>query len=286
MLLSAAFQVPSDKSPLSPPFSERSEKRTLRGEKSKALLTFLLFLLTLSLASCQQPTTALEPEVLNTYPHDPNAFTQGLLFYEGDLYESTGLFGASTVREVDLETGEVIRTLPLAGDLFGEGLARVDDQLYQITWQSGRAFVYDLETFEQEGRFSYETEGWGLCFDGEDLYMSDGSATLFERDPETFEITREAQVTLRGEPVERLNELECVGEHVYANVWQTDTIVKIDKNSGKVVGKVDASGLLGDAPTNPDAVLNGIAYNPETETFYVTGKLWPELFEVRFVEEQ
>ena len=247
---------------------------------------FFLLLLTFGLASCQQTTTTLEPQVLNTYPHDPDAFTQGLLFYGGDLYESTGLFGASSVREVDLETGEVIRTLPLAGDLFGEGLARVDDQLYQITWQSGRAFVYDLETFEQEGRFSYETEGWGLCYDGEDLYMSDGSATLFERDPETFEVTREAQVTLRGEPVERLNELECVGEHVYANVWQTDTIVKIDKSSGKVVGEIDASNLLEGAPTNPDAVLNGIAYNPETETFYLTGKLWSELFEVRFVEEE
>ena len=277
------------KSPLSPKASP-DFVNLLRGERSKALSFFFLLFFTLGLASCQQSATLLEPEILESYPHDPNAFTQGLLFYNGDLYESTGLFGASTVREVDLETGEVIRTLPLAGDVFGEGLARVGDQLYQITWQSGRAFVYDLETFEQEGRFSYETEGWGLCYDGEDLYMSDGSATLFERDPETFEVTREAQVTLRGEPVERLNELECVGEHVYANVWQTDTIVKIDKDSGKVVSEIDASALFASddsaRPTNPDAVLNGIAYNPETETFYVTGKLWSRLFEVRFVEEE
>ncbi len=246
----------------------------------------VFFVMLLGLASCQGTATRQVPKVLNTYPHDAGAFTQGLLLHDGDLYESTGLFGESSLREVDLETGEVVRELPIASEYFAEGLALVGDKLVQLTWQNGRAFVYDLETFNQEGRFSYETEGWGLCFDGEDLYMSDGSATLFERDAETFEIVSEKQVKLGGEPVTQLNELECVGDFVYANVWQTDRIVKIDKESGRVVSDIDASALFpaAERPADPNAVLNGIAYNPDTDTFYLTGKLWPRLFEVRFVD--
>ena len=246
----------------------------------------VFFVMLLGLASCQGTATRQVPEVLNTYPHDAGAFTQGLLLHDGDLYESTGLFGESSLREVNLETGEVVRELPVASEYFAEGLALVGDKLVQLTWQNGRAFVYDLETFNQEGRFSYETEGWGLCYDGEDLYMSDGSATLFERDAETFEIVSEKQVRLGSEPVTQLNELECVGDFVYANVWQTDRIVKIDKESGRVVSDIDASALFpaAERPADPNAVLNGIAYNPDTDTFYLTGKLWPRLFEVRFVD--
>ena len=176
----------------------------------------VFFVMLLGLASCQGTATRQVPEVLNTYPHDAGAFTQGLLLHDGDLYESTGLFGESSLREVNLETGEVVRELPVESQYFAEGLALVGDKLVQLTWQNGRAFVYDLETFNQEGRFSYETEGWGLCYDGEDLYMSDGSATLFERDAETFEIVSEKQVRLGSEPVTQLNELECVGDFVYA----------------------------------------------------------------------
>ena len=248
---------------------------------------FAVFFMLLGLASCQSiAVTKQVPEVLNTYPHDAGAFTQGLLLHDGDLYESTGLFGESSLREVDLETGEVVRKLPVESQYFAEGLALVGDKLVQLTWQNGRAFVYDLETFNQEGRFSYGTEGWGLCYDGENLYMSDGSATLFERDPETFEIVSEKQVRLGSEPVTQLNELECVGDYVYANVWQTDQIVKIDKESGRVVSDIDASALFpaAERPADPNAVLNGIAYNPDTDTFYLTGKLWPRLFEVRFVD--
>ena len=247
----------------------------------------VFFIMLLGLASCQNAATKQVPEVLNTYPHDAGAFTQGLLLHDGDLYESTGLFGESTLREVNLETGEVVRELLVASEYFAEGLALVGDKLVQLTWQNGRAFVYDLETFNQEGRFSYETEGWGLCYDGEDLYMSDGSATLFERDAETFEIVSEKQVRLGGEPVTQLNELECVGDYVYANVWQTDRIVKIDKESGRVVSDIDASALFpaAERPADPNAVLNGIAYNPDTDTFYLTGKLWPRLFEVKFVDD-
>ncbi len=247
----------------------------------------VIFAALLGLASCQGTPTKQVPEVLNTYPHDPNAFTQGLLLYGGDLFESTGLFGQSSLREVDLETGEVVRELPLGSEYFAEGLALVGDKLVQLTWQNGRAFVYDRDTFNLENRFSYETEGWGLCYDGEGLYMSDGSATLFERDAETFEIQSEKQVKLGGEPVTQLNELECVGDFVYANVWQTDRIVKIDKKSGRVVSDIDASTLFpaAERPADPNAVLNGIAFNPDTDTFYLTGKLWPKLFEVRFVDD-
>ena len=256
--------------------------------------TFLFFSVALSvmgLASCQQSASVQVPEVLNTFEHDPEAFTQGLLLFDGKLYESTGINGASSLREVNLETGEVERILPLADKYFGEGLARVDDKLYQITWRSGEAFVYDLATFELEQTFEYTTEGWGLCYDGEDLYMTDGTARLFRRDPATFEEERVVTVTLSkgGESKEiiNLNELECVGEHVYANVWQTDIIVKIDKSTGNIVSEIDASALFpaGERPSDPNAVLNGVAYNPERETFYLTGKLWPKLFEVRFVEK-
>ncbi|ADI13711.1 glutaminyl-peptide cyclotransferase [Truepera radiovictrix] len=233
-----------------------------------------------------QAAVPLVPEVLATYPHDPEAFTQGLLWDGGRLFESTGLYGASTLREVVPETGEVVRLVALDARYFGEGLALVGDRLIQLTWQEGTAFVYDRATFERVGTFSYEGEGWGLCFDGEALYMSDGSATLTRRDPETFEVLETVEVTLRGEPVALLNELECAKGRVYANVFTTDVIVRIDPASGRVQGVVDASALLSAeerARLTRDAVLNGIAYNPEADTFYLTGKLWPKLFEVRFV---
>ena len=163
----------------------------------------------------------------------------------------------------------------------------MDDRLIQLTWEAGEAFVYDLD-FEQTGTFNYAGEGWGLCYDGESLYMSDGSATIDRRDPETFEVLEEVKVRLRGAPVVLLNELECVGDSLYANVWQTDDIVRIDKASGQVTARIDASGLLSAeerASLEAGGVLNGIAYDTEEETFFVTGKLWPRVFEVRFVPE-
>ena len=243
--------------------------------------------LILSLASCQQDEATLEPQILNTHPHDDEAFTQGLLFHDGYLFESTGLEGRSSLRQVDIETGEVIRSLPLADTYFGEGLAEVDGDLLQITWQSGEAFRYDLATFELIETYQYDGEGWGICYDGEALYMSDGSATLYIRDPETFELTSRLQVTRSGEGVAALNELECVDGHIYANIWQTDEIVKIDKK-GRIVASIDAASVSAESGRgdDPNAVLNGIAYNPETQTFYLTGKLWPSLFEVRFEEAQ
>lgn len=237
------------------------------------------------LCACQAQVQRLEPEVLARLPHDPGAFTQGLLLADGRLYESTGLYGESSLREVDPESGEVLRVRYLPAEVFGEGLARVGDRLVQLTWRSGRAFVYELDTFEPVAEFRYDTEGWGLCFDGAWLYMSDGSSRLFRRHPDTFALEGTVAVALDGEPQPRLNELECVGEHVYANVWQADTILKIHKGSGRVVAVIDAGALLSAAERaelGPDAVLNGIAYRPERDTFYLTGKLWPVLLEVRF----
>jgi glutaminyl-peptide cyclotransferase len=228
----------------------------------------------------------LIPEVLAVYPHDPEAFTQGLLLYDGSLYESTGLYGRSTLREVDLKTGDIRRQLQLPDEFFGEGLERVDNRLIQLTWREETAFVYELDTFKLIETLSYETEGWGLCYDGESLFMSDGSDTLFRRDPISFAVTSTIPVTLDDEPIIHINELECAENVVYANIWLTDAIVRIDKASGQVTGYIDASDLLTAeerAALGADAVLNGIAYDPDNDTFLITGKLWPWLFEVRFV---
>ncbi|MEX2540942.1 MAG: glutaminyl-peptide cyclotransferase [Trueperaceae bacterium] len=236
-------------------------------------------------AACASPPAQLAPQVEARFPHDREAFTQGLLLENGLLYESTGLYGRSSLREVDPASGAVIRMRDLDPGLFGEGLALVGDRLIQLTWRAGLALVYDLETFEPLGSFRYRGEGWGLCYDGEELWMSNGSSSLTVRDADTFEVRRRVPVTAQGEPVARLNELECVGPHVYANVWQTDSIVRIDKSSGRVDALVDASRLLtGDtrAGLSADAVLNGIAYDADDDLFLVTGKLWPLLFAVRF----
>jgi glutaminyl-peptide cyclotransferase len=260
--------------------------------KGKRRCLALVLLLIFGLVSCQQATKTATAEVIRVYPHDETAFTQGLLLYDGKLYESTGLYGESQLREVDLASGEVMRSLDLNKNNFGEGLARVDDKLIQITWREGDAFVYDLATFEQTGQLRYDSEGWGLCYDGSDLYMTDGSPILYRRDPETLQelgnVTVTTSKTGQESAVNNLNELECVGDYVYANVWQTDLIVKIDKKTGRVVTEINAASLLSPAERagfDPNAVLNGIAYNPASDTFYLTGKLWPKLFEVKFIEK-
>jgi glutamine cyclotransferase len=259
-----------------------SRAREIGAGAGRALAGIVLSAL---MTACAGAPAELTATAVERYPHDPGAFTQGLLLADGLLYESTGLYGASSLREVDPATGRVIRIRPLPANLFAEGLALVGDRLVQLTWREGRAIVYSRETFDQIGGFRYQGEGWGLCFDGEALWMSDGSSQLTVRDPQTFEVLRRQAVTSGGEPVPRLNELECVGEHVYANVWQTDTIVRIVKASGRVDATIDAAGLLAPdqrAGLSPDAVLNGIAYDPENDRFLVTGKLWPVMLEVRF----
>jgi glutamine cyclotransferase len=222
-------------------------------------------------------------QVVRSYPHDRGAFTQGLLYHEGRLYESTGLPGRSSLRRVVLESGQVERQIAVPNPIFAEGLARVEDRLVQLTWQEQRAFVWSLDRFQKVAEHAYEGEGWGLCYDGQRLVMSDGSAHLTFRDGRTFERVGEVTVTRNGAPLPQLNELECVDGAVYANVWQTESIARIDPGTGRVTAWIDASGLLTDNERASTDVLNGIAYRPETKTFLLTGKLWPRLVEVQFV---
>jgi glutaminyl-peptide cyclotransferase len=230
----------------------------------------------------------LVAEVVESYPHDRTAFTQGLLYFDGRLYESTGLNGSSTLRAVDPTSGTVERRLALTADLFGEGLARVDRELIQLTWRNGVALVYRLSDFGLTREHRYEGEGWGLCFDGELLIMSDGSSRLYFRDPATFDVVRTLDVSFAGRPLPRLNELECVGDRVYANVWTTHLIVEIEKLGGTVVAQIDASEVLSPAERatlGPQDVLNGIAFDSSDSTFLITGKQWPKTLRVRFVDK-
>ncbi|MFN8376805.1 MAG: glutaminyl-peptide cyclotransferase [Anaerolineae bacterium] len=231
----------------------------------------------------------LVPQVLSVRPHDTAAFTEGLLWHEGSLYESTGQNGNSYVREVNPETGEVLRQVDAPDDVFGEGISIVGNRIIELTWRNEVAFVYDLETFASVGTFTYEGEGWALCYDGERLVMTDGTPNLFFRNPETFELIGQVAVTLDGQPISNLNEIECVDGQVYANVWLTDGIVRIDPTTGNVTASIDATGLLTAeerAAAGSNGVLNGIAYVPEEDVFFITGKLWPHLFEVRFVPSE
>jgi glutaminyl-peptide cyclotransferase len=258
-----------------------------RGAPFRALLgLFALIAVMLLAARCRAaeppPLEYLEARVLAVHPHDRGAFTQGLLWHEGSLYESTGLYGESRLRRVEPSTGEVLQEARLADDLFGEGLARIGDRLIQITWTNRLALAYDLGTLERRDELTYEGEGWGLCYDGADLWMSDGSARLTRRDPLTFAEYGGVDVTREGAPVRLLNELECAEGWIYANVLDADHILRIDPRSGEVRALIDASGLLTPAERTAAGVLNGIAYDPRTEVFYLTGKNWPSLFEVVF----
>ena len=218
--------------------------------------------------------------VVNVYPHDPEAFTQGLVFDAGQLYESTGLWGRSSLRRVALESGAVLKQHNLDAQYFGEGLALFRGRLFQLTWQNGIGFVYDASTFEPLRTWQYAGEGWGLTHDGEQLIMSDGSATLRFLDPDTLSVRRSIQVRDGGRPVDMLNELEYVNGEVFANVWQTDWVVRIQPSTGQVTGWVDLSGLLTPEERAVADVLNGIAYDLVGQRLFVTGKLWPKLFEI------
>lgn len=230
---------------------------------------------------------AREPEqrrvaVISSRPHDRRAYTQGLILVDGELYESTGDFGRSSLRRVDPQTGEVRQRVDLPSQIFAEGLALVGDALIQLTWQNRVAFVYDRATFREVRQHPYATDGWGLCYDGRRLLMTDGTSTLYFRDPATFEEVGRVDITLRGWPLREVNELECVGDTVYGNVFRTDTIVEIDPRTGAVVAEIDAAGLLSPEEQTGAYVLNGIAWDPDTGHFLITGKDWPRLFEVTF----
>lgn len=260
----------------------------------RLIVTFVLGLAVMSPASMAAGSLEATPakgapvwgyEVIAEYPHDPDAYTQGLVIDDGVLYEGTGLEGRSSLRRVDLETGEVLQRTAIDDEHFGEGIAVVEDRIYQLTWQTGTCFVYDRETFELVETFSYETEGWGLTTDGEQLIMSDGSNRIVFRDPETFEETGHVDVMDGDVPVSYLNELEYIDGEIWANVYTTDWIVRIDPADGAVTGWIDLTGLLApeDYPAQGVGVLNGIAHDPETGRIFVTGKLWPTLFEIELV---
>jgi len=223
--------------------------------------------------------------IVNTYPHDRDAFTQGLVFENGVLYEGTGrLYGQSSLRRVELETGDILQIHELSDQFFGEGITIYGNRIVQLTWQSHIGFVYDKNSFELLQDFSYATEGWGITHDGTRLIMSDGTSTLHFLDPQTFEEIGDVEVFDDDGPVYRLNELEYIQGEIYANVWQTDLVARIAPETGRVVGWIDLEGLLSaEDRSEPVVVLNGIAYDADNDRLFVTGKLWPKLFEIELI---
>jgi glutamine cyclotransferase len=225
--------------------------------------------------------TIVRPLVVNTFPHDGNAFTQGLLYHEGFFYESTGRYGQSSFRKVDVTAGEVIFRHDLSSQFFGEGLALLNHRFVQLTWQAGLAFVYDAGSLAVIDTLSYEGEGWGLASNGTSFIMSDGSDRLTFRNAQ-FQVTGTLTVKLPGETVTRLNELEYVNDYIYANIWLQNRIFEISPANGRVVRIIDCDSLVAlEQPRNGENVLNGIAYRPESDTFFLTGKNWRRVFEVR-----
>lgn len=225
-------------------------------------------------------------EVINTWPHDTNAFTEGLVFLGGSLLESTGIYGQSSLRKLDLATGQVLQQKQLSAAYFGEGLAVLGNRVFQLTYLKGICFVYEQDSFELQKTFSYRGEGWGLTTDGRCLIMSDGTDRIRFIDPLTFAVTKAIRVRLQGQILNRVNELEYVNGEIYANIWPTDDVVRIDPATGRVLGRISFTGLLGpgDRTVNTD-VMNGIAYDAENDRLFVTGKRWPKLFEVRLKPE-
>lgn len=247
-------------------------------------LLICFFYLTIS-PSIAADIEKLVIEIVSVLPHDPEAFTQGLAISGDYLYESTGLYGKSSIRKIDLKTGKILQKKNLSPFLFGEGIALLGDMLIQLTWKEKKAWVYDKENFFLIRDCGYEGEGWGLCFDGELFLMSDGSDKLALRDPKTFSKIASFYVTMNGEPCQHLNDLENVGEFIYANVWKSNQILRISKITGQVTGLIDTSSLLSEEEKKlltEEDVVNGIAYHPNRKTFFITGKRWPWMFEVRF----
>lgn len=232
------------------------------------------------------PENAVPPsfgyQIVNIFPHDSNAFTQGLILRDGQLLESTGEEGFSSLRRVDLETGKVLKKVDVPLPYFAEGLTALNGKLYQLTWLHSVGFIYDEKSFERVGEFQYEGEGWGLTTDGQSLILSDGSNRLRFIDPASFRVNRQISVTDRGIPINNLNELEFVQGEIYANVWHDNRIVIIDPRTGRVTAWLDLNNLMPEGELQePEAVLNGIAYDPANNKLYVTGKLWPRVFEIK-----
>ncbi len=230
-------------------------------------------------------TTYYSYIVVNAFPHDTNAFTQGLIYLDGFLYESTGLYGESSLRRVDLTTGNIIQKLTLADEFFGEGITSVDDVIIQLTWKSQIGFVYNKSSFVLLDKFTYPTEGWGLTFDGNYLIMSDGSDALFFLEPKTFQQIKKIQVRENNNSIMNLNELEYIDGEIYANIWLQQKIAIINPETGQVRAYIDLATLQGATSSSSEAVLNGIAYDSEQQRLFVTGKCWSQIFEIELVPE-
>jgi glutaminyl-peptide cyclotransferase len=243
----------------------------------------------IALAQSSHSSAAKHPreytfEVVNRFPHDPKAFTQGFVYYNGYFYEGTGLEGQSSLRQVRVETGEVVRKVDLSPELFGEGITLLGNEIFQITWESHIGFVYNVSDFRRLRTFSYPGEGWGLATDGHQLFMSDGTAEIRVLDPATLAEKKRIKVHDGNQPVTQLNELEFVEGEIYSNVWHSNRIARISPQTGEVVGWIDLTGLMGPFyRLESDAVLNGIAYDRERKRLFVTGKLWPAVFEIRVI---
>lgn len=221
-------------------------------------------------------------QIVNVYPHDPDAYTQGLVFANGNLLESTGREGHSSLRLVELQTGKVLNEVNVPSPYFAEGLALLKGKLFQLTWQHGVGFIYDAATFDKLGEFKYSGEGWGLTTDGSSLILSDGSSSIRFLDPETFKLTKSIKVMDRGRAIDSLNELEFVRGEIYANIWHDERVARIEPGTGKVNGWIDLTGLRAlSGVSDEEGVLNGIAYDESNDRLFVTGKLWPKLFEIR-----
>jgi glutamine cyclotransferase len=262
--------------------------------------TVLILFLSLATLNCQtnpsaspgknggdkQPIPTYSFEIVHTWPHDRNAFTQGLVFNDGTLLESTGEVGRSSLRRVETETGKVLQKVDVPPPYFAEGMTLLKGKIYQLTWQDHEGFIYDAWTFEKIGKFNYQGEGWGLTNDGESLILSDGSNRIRFLDPSNFQIRRTITVVAGPTPLTDINELEYVDGEIYANIWHADRIARIDPQSGKIVGWIDLTGLLTPGEVqDEEAVLNGIAYDATSRRLFVTGKLWPKLFEIRLARK-
>jgi glutamine cyclotransferase len=252
--------------------------------KLSRLLLFLLACCASPLSQAQEQVVRYGYNILNTYPHNIDSFTQGLVYHEGFLFEGTGKNGQSNLSKINLADGEVLMNKSMSQRYFGEGIEIVDDKIYQLTWQSHLVFVHDKTTFESKGSHYNATQGWGLAYDGSHLILSDGTANLQFMDPETFAPVRKVEVQLDGNAINQLNELEYINGEVWANVWQTDFILRIDPESGEVNSIVDLTGLSGQTQLgSSEAVLNGIAWDADAKRLFVTGKHWANLFEIELV---
>jgi glutamine cyclotransferase len=265
----------------------------LKDRPLTCLLLIIIIFLSLSAQSCSNNATntnnnttpILSYEIINIYPHDSEAFTQGLIWDDGYLYESTGLYGSSSLRQVELKTGKTIKNIPLADNYFAEGITIFDDKIFLLTWREQTGFIYHQDTLKLIGTFSYSYEGWGITTDGEYLIVSEGTPVLHFLDPETLQEIKQIHVHDGLFLVKWINELEYIEGYIYANIWQTDRIAIIDPDTGKVVSWLDLYGILDSVQYNKNVdVLNGIAYDAENNRLFVTGKLWPAIFEIKMLE--